>query len=58
MMKLAAKVAGEPWVSFYTPEEMEEVLSQCGFRVNEAYFGAVGPEEQLMKLERFVVAKK
>jgi len=65
---LAAK-AGEPWISFYTAEEMAQLLSQHGFTVtenkslqdlNSVYFTPVGrtiPDDQLLKLEHFVVAK-
>lgn len=66
--KLAAKV-GEPWVSFYTAEEIEGMLSQNGFSLienktladlNSVYFTPVGrtlSEDQIFKLEHFVVAK-
>ena len=65
---LSAKV-GEPWISFYTAEEIEGLLSQNGFSVkenrsladlNSVYFTPVGrtlPEDQIFKLEHFVVAK-
>jgi len=65
---LSAKV-GEPWVSFYTSEEIEALLSQNGFQVkesktledlNDAYFTPVGrtvPEYGMFKLEHFVVAE-
>lgn len=65
---LAAK-AGEPWISFYTAEEIESLLFQHGFIVkenksledlNSAYFTPVGrtlADDQLLKLEHFVVAK-
>jgi len=66
--KLAAKV-GEPWVSFYTAEEIEGMLSKNGFslienktlaNLNAVYFTPVGrtlSEDQLFNLEHFVVAK-
>ena len=66
--KLSAKV-GEPWISFYTAQEIEGVLAQHGFLVienksladlNETYFTPVGrtlAEHQIFKLEHFVVAK-
>jgi methyltransferase (TIGR00027 family) len=65
---MSAKV-GEPWISFYTAEEIKEVLSQNGFTLtenktladlNSEYFAPVGralPEEHIFKLEHFVVAK-
>ena len=64
---MSAKV-GEPWISFYTAEEIEELLSQNGFSVaqnktledlNPLYFTPVGrtlPEDQIFKLEHFVIA--
>ena len=66
--RLSAKV-GEPWVSFYTAEEIEAMLSQSGFSLienktladlNSVYFTPVGrtlSEDQIFKLEHFVVAK-
>jgi methyltransferase (TIGR00027 family) len=66
--RLAAKV-GEPWISFYTAEEIEGLLSQNGFLLKEnksladlntVYFTPVGrtlPEDQIIKLEHFVIAK-
>jgi methyltransferase (TIGR00027 family) len=66
--RLAAKV-GEPWISFYSAEEIEGLLSQYGFAVienktladlNSVYFTPVGrtlSEDQIFKLEHFVVAK-
>jgi methyltransferase (TIGR00027 family) len=68
IMKLAAKV-GEPWISFYSAEEFEGMLSQYGFSLTEnksladlnaVYFTPVGrtlPEDHIFKLEHFVVAK-
>ena len=65
----AAKV-GEPWISYYEPAEMRTLLASSSFALasdttiadcNAAYFGAVGrelPQEQLMMLEHFAVAKK
>lgn len=65
---LSAKV-GEPWISFYTAEEVEELLADNGFAIKEVksledlnteYFAPVGrtlPEDQIFKLEYFVVAK-
>lgn len=66
--RLSAKV-GEPWISFYTAEEIEGLLSQSGFSLkenksladlNSVYFTPVGrtlPEDQIFKLEHFVIAK-
>ena len=66
--RLSAKV-GEPWISFYTSEEIEDLLSQNGFALeenrtladlNSVYFTPVGialPESHIFKLEHFVVAK-
>lgn len=65
---LSAKV-GEPWISFYTAEEITSLLSRNGFSVeknvtledlNSLYFTPVGrtlPENQIFKLEHFVIAK-
>ena len=65
---LSAKV-GESWVSFYTAEEIASLLSRNGFSVeenvtledlNSLYFTPIGrtlPENQIFKLEHFVVAK-
>ena len=65
---LSAKV-GEPWISFYTAEEIASLLSRNGFAVaenvtledlNSLYFTPVGrtlPENQIFKLEHFVIAK-
>ncbi len=65
---LSAK-AGEPWISFYGAEEMESLLSQNGHSIkenvtledlNSVYFTPVGrtlPENQIFKLEHFVIAK-
>jgi len=65
---LSAKV-GEPWISFYTAEEIGNVLSQNGYSIeenvtledlNSVYFTPVDrtlPENQIFKLEHFVIAK-
>jgi len=67
--RLSAKV-GEPWVSFYSAKEIESLLSENGFQLienktladlNELYFSPVGrtiPENHILNLEHFVVAKK
>ncbi len=56
-------------MSFYTAEEIEGLLSKNGFSVKEnksladlnfVYFTPVGrtlPEDQIFKLEHFVIAK-
>ena len=65
---LSAKV-GEPWISFYSGVEIEDLLSQNGYSIqenvtledlNSLYFSPVGRtlnENQIFKLEHFVVAK-
>ena len=65
---LSAKV-GEPWISFYTDEELEGLLFENGYSVkenvtlgdlNSLYFTPVGRklhEHQIFKLEHFVVAE-
>ena len=64
----AAKV-GEPWISFYSSKEIEDLLSQNSFTLienktladlNSKYFTPVGrtiPENYIFKIEHFVVAK-
>jgi len=68
IMRLAAKV-GEPWISFYTAEEIDDLLSKNGYSLeenrtledlNSVYFTPVGrtlPSDQIFKLEHFVIAK-
>jgi len=65
---LSAKV-GEPWISFYSGAEIEDLLSQNGYSIeenvtledlNSLYFSPVGRtlnENQIFKLEHFVVAE-
>ena len=65
---LSAK-AGEPWISFYLAKEIESVLLQNGYFIeqnltltdlNSQYFAPVGralAENQLCNLEHFVIAK-
>jgi methyltransferase (TIGR00027 family) len=65
---LSAKV-GEPWISFYNVAEIEDLLSQNGYSIeenvtledlNSLYFSPVGRtlnENQIFKLEHFVVAE-
>ena len=64
----AAKM-GEPWISFYSAEEIESILSQNNFTLienktladlNSKYFTPVGrtiPENHIFKIEHFVIAK-
>ncbi|KJG03156.1 hypothetical protein UB35_05570 [Photobacterium angustum] len=66
---LSAKV-GEPWVSLFTAQEIEKLLSQHGFSLQEnttladlntVYFTPVGrtlPEHHILKLEHFVIANR
>jgi len=68
IQKLAAK-SGEPWISLYSAEEIENLLSQNRFSLtenktladlNSEYFTPIGrtiPENHIFKLEHFVVAK-
>ena len=65
---LSAKV-GEPWISFYSDEEVESILAENGYAIkenvtledlNSLYFSPVGrvlPENQIFKLEHFIVAE-
>ena len=65
----AAKM-GEPWISFYSAEEIESILSQNNFTLienktladlNSKYFSPVGrtiPENHIFKLEHFVIAER
>ena len=65
---LSAKV-GEPWISFYRDEEVESILTENGYAIkenvtledlNSLYFSPVGrvlPENQIFKLEHFIVAE-
>ena len=67
--KLSAKAAGEPWISFYSVEEIEGLLSENGYSIkenvtledlNSLYFGPVGrtlSENEIFKLEHFVIAE-
>tara|TARA_B100000989_G_scaffold150034_1_gene111874 strand:+ start:206 stop:1108 length:903 start_codon:yes stop_codon:yes gene_type:complete len=60
---------GEPWISFYSAQEIEDLLFQNNFTLledktlvdlNSKYFTPVGrtiPENQIFKLEHFVIAK-
>ena len=67
--KLSAKAAGEPWISFYSTQEIEDLLSQNYYSIkenvtledlNSLYFGPVGrtlSENEIFKLEHFVIAE-
>lgn len=69
IQRLAAKV-GESWISFYSENEIKELLSKNGFSLvenktledlNPIYFTPVGrtlSEDQLFNLEHSIVAKK
>ncbi len=69
LIKYAAAKAGEPWISFYDANEIESILSQNGYLIeenatltelNSRYFAPVGralPENQILDLEHFVIAK-
>ena len=66
--KLSTK-SGEPWVSFYSSEEIDNVLLQNGYAIRESvtlkdlnahYLAPIGrslPENHLFNLEHFVMAK-
>ena len=67
--RLAAKAAGEPWISYYAVSDMAALLVSCGFDVvsdrsvddANTYFRDVGreiPSEKLMMIERYVVGAK
>jgi methyltransferase (TIGR00027 family) len=68
IQKLAAK-SGEPWISLYSAEEIEDILSKNRFSLienktladlNSEYFTPVGrtiPENHIFKLEHFVLAR-
>lgn len=69
VMDLAAKV-GEPWISFYSADEMKDLLLEQGFEMtqnksledlNSTYFEPKGrklKENEIFKLEYFVEATK
>ena len=68
IQNLSAKV-GEPWISFYRDEEIESILAENGYSMKEnvtledlnlLYFSPVGrvlPENQIFKLEHFIIAE-
>ena len=65
---LSAK-AGEPWISFYSKDAIDNLLSQNGYTIkknvtledlNSLYFDPVGrtlPINEILKLEHFVIAE-
>ncbi|GAB5451222.1 MAG: hypothetical protein Hals2KO_15500 [Halioglobus sp.] len=67
--KALVQQSGGLWIAFSSAEEIEILLSQNGFSIvenmslanlNSVYFTPVGralPEERIMQLEHFVVAK-
>lgn len=69
VMSLSEKV-GEPWITFYTAQQIRELFSQYGFTVaenktladlNKAYFAPLGrqlQENQIFNLEHNVIAFK
>jgi methyltransferase (TIGR00027 family) len=69
IQNLAAQ-SGEPWISLYSKEEIEDLLSQNGYLLKEdktladlncKYFTPIKrtiPESQIFKLEHFVVAAR
>jgi methyltransferase (TIGR00027 family) len=69
IIKYLSAKAGEPWISFYPAEEVEKLLLQNGYFIeenltladlNSRYFAPVGralPENQLFNLEHFVIAQ-
>ena len=69
LIKSLSEKVGEPWISFYSDAEIEDLLSQNGYSIkenvtleelNSLYFSPVGRalnENQIFKLEHFVVAE-
>jgi methyltransferase (TIGR00027 family) len=69
VMNLAAKV-GEPWISFYSADEMKELLSKYGFTLiedktlidlNSEYFAPIGrklSDNEIFNLEHSVRAER
>jgi len=69
LIQSLSKKAGEPWISLYSDEEIENLLALNGFLVeenltfaelNSRFFAPLGrdlPENQIFKLEQFLVAK-
>ncbi|MGA0844768.1 MAG: class I SAM-dependent methyltransferase [Pseudomonadales bacterium] len=70
MIRDSSASVGEPWISFYSADEIQNLLSEEGYSVtqditvedlNALYFSPVGRalrENELFKLEHFVVATK
>ena len=69
LIQSLSEKAGEPWISLYSDEEIENLLALNDFSVeenltfaelNSLFFAPVGrdlPENQIFKLEQFLVAK-
>ena len=69
LIKSLSEKVGEPWISFYSDAEIEDLLLQNGYSIkenvtleelNSLYFSPVGRalnENQIFKLEHFVVAE-
>ena len=69
LIQSLSKKAGEPWISLYSDEEIENLLALNGFSVeenltfaelNSRFFAPLGrdlSENQIFKLEQFLVAK-
>lgn len=69
LIQSLSEKAGEPWISLYSDEEIENLLALNGFSVeenltfaelNSRFFAPLGrdlPENQIFKLEQFLVAK-
>eukprot|EP00956_Cyclotella_meneghiniana_P030930 scaffold79666_cov76-Cyclotella_meneghiniana.AAC.5 len=69
LIRTLAEKVGEPWISGWTPDEFAKFMKDLGYEVlsdttqgdyNETYLKEVGrqlPEEDLLNMERFVVAK-
>ena len=69
LIQSLSEKAGEPWISLYSDEEIENLLALNGFSVqqnltfaelNSLFFAPLGrdlPENQIFKLEQFLVAK-
>ena len=69
LIKSLSDKVGEPWISFYSDAEIEDLLLQNGYSIkdnvtleelNSLYFSPVGRalnENQIFKLEHFVVAE-
>ncbi len=68
MIKFLSAKAGEPWISLYTTQEIESMLTKNGFTIkqnlifqdlNSVYFSPVGralSENKILNLEHFLIA--